>query len=605
MTRSVVISTAVHLCFRRPPAINLDIKHYVRTVATICFICPAALSQGVALANPARVPVILISIDTLRADHLSAYGYRKIATPNIDALLQNGGTKFSNVSCQIPLTLPSHTSLFTSTYPSENGIEENAQHVSSGVVTLASVLRGYGYQTAAFIGSVFLEKEMGLDQGFDVYDSPFDFEAFSPISGEVFLGRAAKNQYAARESRDGALVVAAAGQWLAKHNGQPSFVFLHLFDMHQPYSQPASVARKRGISRYDAQLLYVDRLLGTFHQAIVEDRIWDKSLVVLLADHGESLGDHGEANHGYFIYQSTLWVPLLVHWPTPSGQHLPAVTEPAGLIDVAPTILDFLHIAAPRTFHGRSLLGDASGHLPSAPHEVYSESLHAHHSFGWAPLRSLRIGSYKYIQAPRPELYNLQNDPGELNNIVNKDAPQALLLQTELKKVLLRYPSTGAVQHSSISPQTETLLRSLGYLSSGPPVQAESSGADPKDRLAEFREYNLASEAAADGHRDRAISILSGLVARDPHNILALRDIGAYSLDRKSYARARSSFQRFLAIAPNDYMGRFELGVADERLGRFKEAENELQRACRIAPEATQCTHELDLVRRAVRGTHD
>jgi arylsulfatase A-like enzyme len=549
-----------------------------------------------AAADLPRTPVVLISIDTLRADHLSAYGYRKISTPNIDALVQ-GGAKFTNVECQTPLTLPSHTTLFTSTYPWETGVEENAQHVPAGIVTLASVLRAQGYQTAAFIGSVFLEKQMGLDQGFDVYDSPFDFEAFSPLSGEMFLGGVSKSGYAAHESRDGALVVAAAKRWLSTHRTQPPFVFLHLFDMHQPYNRPASVARKLGVSRYDAQLLYVDRLIGVLRRSLEEDGLWDRSLVVLLSDHGESLGEHGEANHGYFIYQSTLWVPLLMHWPASAPQVSPAVNSPAGLIDVAPTVLDFLHIAAPRSFHGRSLLREAS-----APQAVYSESLQAHHSFGWASLRSVRIGPYKYIQAPRPELYDLGIDPGEQNNTVAKHQQEAVRLQSELKKLLARYPRAGSVETGTL-PRSDALLHSLGYLSGVSMAQREDSGPDPKDRLAEFRQYTLASEAAARGRPDRAISILNSIIARDPNNLLALRDIGAYSLDLKLYAKARSALERFIAFAPDDYMGRFELGVTYERLGSFKEAELHLQRACKIAPRATQCTHELNVVRGKMSNT--
>jgi arylsulfatase A-like enzyme len=549
-----------------------------------------AIVSHAAAVNPARPPVILISIDTLRADHLSAYGYRKISTPNIDALIR-GGTKFTNVECQTPLTLPSHTTLFTSQYPWETGIEENAQHVPAGIVTLASVLRSQGYQTAAFIGSVFLEKQMGLDQGFDVYDSPFDFEAFSPISGEMVLGGVSKSGYAARESRDGALVVAAAKRWFSTHRTQPAFVFLHLFDMHQPYSRPASAARELGISRYDAQLLYVDRLIGLLRRSLEQGGLWDRSLVVLLSDHGESLGEHGEANHGYFIYQSTLWVPLLMHWPASAAKDSPVVDSAAGLIDVAPTILDFLHIPAPRTFHGRSLLREAS-----VPQAVYSESLQAHHSFGWASLRSLRLGSYKYIQAPRPELYDLGSDPGEQNNVLAKHQQEAQRLQAELKNLLARYPRAGALQ-AGTSPQSDALLHSLGYLSGVSITQREDSGPDPKDQLAEFKQYTLASEAAAQGRPDRAVFILSTLIARDPHNLLALRDIGAYSLDLKLYGKARSSLERFVAAAPDDYMGRFELGVANEHLGLYKEAELQLERACKIAPRATQCTHELDAVR--------
>jgi hypothetical protein len=283
-----------------------------------------------ALAAAEQAPVILISIDTLRADHLSAYGYRRIRTPHIDSFAQQG-TLFTNIEAQIPLTLPSHTSLFTSTYPFENQIEENAERVPAGAVTLASVLRSQGYKTAAFIGSVFLESEMGLDQGFEVYDSPFHFEAFSPISGSMFFGGMGRNPLSVRDRRDGALVLGAARRWLAANRGEPAFVFVHLFDLHKPISAPG----------YDAELAYTDQILGAFQQALIESGWWQRSLVVLLSDHGESLGDHGEDSHGYFIYESTLHVPLMIHWPSGAPDHAPRDSRPGGLMDVAPSILDF------------------------------------------------------------------------------------------------------------------------------------------------------------------------------------------------------------------------------------------------------------------------
>ena len=296
-------------------------------------------------ASAQQPPVILISIDTLRADHLSAYGYQTIRTPNIDSFAQHG-TLFTGIDSQIPLTLPSHTSLFTSTYPFQNQIEENAERVPTGAVTLASVLRNNGYKTAAFIGCVFLEREMGLDQGFDVFDSPFNFQAFSAISGSMFFAGTPQNPYTVRDRRDGALVVGAATRWLNANRDQPVFLFLHLFDLHKPYKQPG----------YDAGIEYVDRLLGAFKQTLIKTGLWDRSLVVLLSDHGESLGDHGEYTHGYFIYRSTLWVPLMIHWPSNAPNQPPKSTQPAGLIDVAPTILDFLHLPAPPSFEGKSLL---------------------------------------------------------------------------------------------------------------------------------------------------------------------------------------------------------------------------------------------------------
>ena len=330
---------------------------------------------------PQAVPVILISIDTLRADHLSAYGYTKIQTPHIDSFAQ-GGTLFTHAETQVPLTLPSHTTLFTSTYPFENRVEENGERVPTGVVTLASVLQSHGYRTAAFIGSEFLDRRYGLDQGFDDYDSPFAYE-----------GSGVANPLAMSLRRDGALVVRAARQWLEAHRGQPVFVFVHLFDLHTPYSLPPDVPRRRGISRYDAQLEYVDEIMGHFQRELMQYGWWGKSLVVVFGDHGEGLGDHRETDHGYYVYESTLHVPLMVHWPRtarePNGERrnstietgnstrvssfdfrLSSFNEPVGLIDVAPTILDYLRVSSPPSFEGQSQLSALRRARLKAPRRV-------------------------------------------------------------------------------------------------------------------------------------------------------------------------------------------------------------------------------------------
>jgi choline-sulfatase len=537
----------------------------------------------------AQPPVILISIDTLRADHLSAYGYAKIKTPNIDSFAQ-GGTVFTNVDAQVPLTLPSHTSLFTSTYPQENQIEENAERVPAGAVTLASVLKSQGYQTAAFIGSVFLEREMGLDQGFEFYDSPFKFEAFSPMSGSMFFGGAGQNPYGVRDRRDGALVIGAATRWLNTHSGQPVFVFIHLFDIHKPYH----------LESYDAEILYIDHLLGGLKQSLVQRGWWDKSLVAVFSDHGEGLGDHGETSHGYFIYQSTLHVPLLVHWASGpsmnSPQHAARIEQPAGLIDVAPTLLALLHIPQPPSFEGKSLLSS-----DDAPRFVYSESVHAHDAFGWAPLRSLRMGPLKYIDAPRPELYNLADDPQERINLVRRDPAKTADLQGTLKKLLIRYAPKRPSPPGEMSPATRALLGSLGYLAAGPRTGVQSFGPDPKDKLAEFQLYERAQLALYDKRLDDAIALLGRLLANDPKNLLARRDLGSAYLDRKLYAKARQCFTQVLAASPDDYVAHFELGIADKNLGLKKEALTQLEAACKIAPEAAQCKVELDELRNKMK----
>lgn len=537
-----------------------------------CLILSAAFARGQAPPTP----VILVSIDTLRADHVSAYGYARVRTPNIDSFADHG-TLFTQADCQVPLTLPSHTSMLTSTYPFENQVEENAERVPAGAVTLASVLHSHGYKTAAFIGSVFLERQMGLDPGFDFYDSPFNFDAFPPMSGSMFLGAVSTSPFAGKERRDGALVLRAARQWLSANNTQPVFAFVHLFDMHKPY--PAG---------YDEQLKYVDRLMGTFRQSLAQLGLWDRALVVLVSDHGEGLGDHGEASHGYFVYESTLHVPLIFHWPAGAANHPARVTEPAGLIDVAPTILDFLRLPMPPSFEGSSLLGT---HGP-----VYGESLHAHDAFGWAPLRSLRLGQYKYIEAPRPELYNLRTDPHELTNLYFKGSAEASSLRGQLAKLMARYVPKQTAPAPTTSPGARALLDSLGYLAPGPRAALGGSGPDPKDRLAEFRLYEQAWVEIYYRRLDEGIAKLRQLLARDPHNLLARRDLGGAYAEKRDYAKARAAYQAVLAAAPEDYVAQYEMGIADERLGLLKEAKEHLEAACRIAPDAQQSRHELDAV---------
>ncbi|MBV8817684.1 MAG: sulfatase-like hydrolase/transferase [Acidobacteriaceae bacterium] len=537
-----------------------------------CRVVLLLFTAAVLALAQSRPPVILISIDTLRADHLSAYGYRAIQTPHIDSFAQNGAL-LRSIDAQIPLTLPSHFSLFTSTYPFENRIEENAEPARPGAVTLASVLKARGYQTAAFIGSVFLEKEMGLDVGFDYYDSPFHFQAFSPLSGSMFLGETHRG---ARDRRDGALVIRSATQWLTTHRGQPVFAFVHLFDLHRPYERHAT---------YDQALVYVDQLLGAFRKSLEADGLWDGAMVIVFSDHGEGLGEHGEASHGYFIYESTLHVPLLIHWPAASAvpQH------PAGLIDVAPTILEWLHIPAPPSFEGKSLTqGDRAN---------VAESVHAYDAFGWAPLRSLRSSGFKYIDAPHAELYDLDADPGELRNLFAKDPARAETMRRELRKIIADHSPARSAQPPVTSPQTTALLQSLGYLSGGPRVAARGPLADPKDRLPEFHAYEKVEVALSEARYADAVALLRGILAKDPANTLARRDLGSALLSLKQYGQAREEFERVLANAPEDYVSQYALGLVDEQLGQLDEAEKHLAIACRIAPAAEQCRRALDGVR--------
>lgn len=530
-------------------------------LAVIAFACHAG----------AQPPVILISIDTLRADHVGA------RTPNINAYAE-GGTRFTNAETQLPITLPSHTVLMTSTYPFRNGVEENAGHVSASLTTLASVLKGHGYQTAAFIGSIFLERQLGLDQGFDTYDSPFNYEAFSKLSGQMVSG-GSRNPYSVRERRQGALVLLAAKRWMAAHKGQPAFVFIHLFDVHRPHQ----------LGSYDAEVTFVDKLLGGFAETLKQEGWWDKSLIAITADHGEGLGDHGESDHGFFVYESTLHVPLIVHWPAGAAPLPVRVDDPIGLIDVAPTILDFLKIPAPASFRGVPF-------RPGQNRPVLSESTYGRDSFGWAPLRALRLGALKYIDAPKPELYNLAKDPKESSNLIASDPADAAKLRAEFLK-LITGPVAGPAALSGDPQRNKEVLESLGYLAPGPHASIKGREADPKDRLPELLQYEDALNLMEDKRYDAAIALLRKIVAADEGNLLARRDMGVALIEKRDFEGALRELLRVVGASSDDYVTRYELGLAQEGLGHLPEALGQFEFACRIAPAAEQCRQSADRVR--------
>jgi len=592
----------------------------VRILVPLICATVAPLPPLASAAQTAPTPVILISIDTLRADHLGIYGYRGIRTPNIDSFARHG-TVFEAVESQVPLTLPSHTSLFTSIYPFENGIEENGQHVPAGTVTLASVLRAHGYKTAAFAGSVQVDRSTGLDQGFDFYDSPFRG-----------LFEESRNPFAVGVRRDGALVLRAARQWLGENRSQPVFAFVHLFDLHAPYAQAASSGGLPNRAGYDAEVAYIDRLLGEFQKALSESGWWERSLVLVLSDHGEGLGDHGELSHGYFIYQSTLGVPLIIHWPERGPAYAPRVNQPCGLIDVAPTILDHLKLPAPPSFEGASLLPAARGDADDG-RAVFSESVYARDAFHWAPLRAIRAGAREYIDAPKPELYDLRRDPGELHNLAAEDSRMAADLRARLTARLARGAAKAPAASPGLSAETRRTLESLGYLGSGP--EAAGSDADPKARLPEYNLFERGLAFLYSGGERAAIASLREALARDPHNVLAryylgdaylrarqpesaIREwtaalefdpayapaaeaLGAYWMGREDYSKARVAFHRALAATPDDYAALLGLGAAEEHLGLLADALRDLAAACKIAPDPAPCNRKLEAVQQRMK----
>jgi choline-sulfatase len=548
----------------------------------------ASGQAGRSAGDQLRPSIILISVDTLRADHLSCYGYGGSRTPHLDAMAV-GGTLFTQVNSQVPLTLPAHVSLLTSTYPFANGVEDNGQQLGAKAVTLATVLKARGYRTAAFVGGFVLDGRFGLGQGFDVYDSPFN--------GNRQAGKDPGD--VKRPAED---VVGSALTWLDQNGNQPLFLFLHLYDLHTPYERiPELRARFHG-SDYDIELGYIDEQLGRFWEFLNRRELLNNTLVVFLSDHGESLGEHGESTHGYFIYQSTLHVPMIIHWPghwpTTQPAHPKRIEEPVSLLDPAPTVLQFAGVKRPVEFQGRSLLGLLAEGKPAASEEIYSESLYPHRHFGTSSLRCLRVAQFKYIEAPRPELYDLSTDPRESRNLYSTHKSLALSLHERLLSLHGRFATSGTGADSpALSPEVVERLASLGYVAAsaahtGSPV----SGPDPKDRIEAYERYGRALAVGSAGRVAEANAMLHGLLAQDPSLNDVRVSLGLNEQRLGDHLHAVENFREVLKREPTNSLAHFDLAVSYFALRRLDDAFKELQVTLAISPSYARAEELLGAI---------
>ncbi len=564
-------------------------------VALCSFGAARALDQSV---RPARPNVLLVTIDTLRADRLGCYGYSAAHTPVLDALAQ-GGVRFKDVTAHVPLTLPAHVSIMTGRYPSAFGMRINgAATLPASVPTLATRFKRAGYATGAFIASLILDRAYGLAEGFDVYNEDME------VNGS-------RNIALSEMQRPAEQVVKAANAWIVTAS-KPWFAWVHLFDPHRPYEPPPRFLALAHGRPYDGEIAYADSALKALF-----DRVDRRStFVVVTGDHGESLGDHGEEDHGYFLYDATLKVPLIVAGP---GLRPRVVDEQVRSVDIAPTIDALAGVASPGDYDGRSLLplarGDVRGGdiLPS-----YAESALPRLHFGWSDLKSIRVGEWKYIAAPKPELYDLRTDPGETHNIVAEKATVAGRLASELGQLSARAAGGGS-QPRAVQPDPEAVrrLQALGYVGSFAPAGSGNSQEDPKDRVADYRAYrqsfNQALGALERNQPQRAVALFKQLLSKnvrafEAHLYLgnayaamnrwdeALGEYAAASqlnpelasvhfeaakvLSQKGQAtEAIAEAREGLTREPQSFYGRYTLGVIYQKAGRYADASAEFTRA--------------------------
>jgi arylsulfatase A-like enzyme/Tfp pilus assembly protein PilF len=468
-----------------------------------------AVEQKPAAAVPKRnINVLLITIDTLRADYLFCYGRKSISTPNIDALAARGA-RCEQAMAQVPLTEPSHASILTGTYPQVHKVRDMGGFIlDGGVPTLATILSDAGWATAAFVGAAALNHNYGMNRGFTVYaDSMEDESSLNRLPG-VFA-----------EIR-GDVVARRALEWLEKsERGKPFFLWVHFYDPHFPYDAPEPYRSRYKKDLYGGEVAYTDEQVGKLLRSLAELRLDSNTLVVLLADHGESLGEHGEYTHGVFLYDSTMHIPLMFAGPgIPGGR---VVSQQVRTIDVLPTVTDFLGLPAGEKVQGVSLMPALLEGKATRSNYCYMETLYPRTRMGWSELRAMRTDQWKLVVAPKPELYRLSDDRGETRNVAGKFLADADHLQKKVWEIAGPPKSLAPLIPQPIDDERKRELDALGYVGSGRRIiHIDMSGPDPKDRVAVL---TILERAADHMNHDRwkdAAAVLEKVLAEDRTNTL-------------------------------------------------------------------------------------
>jgi len=536
--------------------------------------CVAVLLLGsVRLPAAEKSNIVLITLDSARADRMGFQGGKGGLTPSLDALARQS-IVFEHAYAQSPSTVASHAALLTGTYPPYNHVSEFGAGLAPSLPYLPELLRAAGYRTASFVGTLQLDPRQGFapgfDRGFEKYDAGFRL----PQMGE--------SRYGTVERRGGE-VVARALAWLQRPGKGPFFLWLELNDAHAPYQPPAGFARSG--SAYNGEIKYADAQAGKLISALRARKLYDGALIVVAGDHGESLGAHGEATHGVFLYDETIHVPLLVKLPqNRAGKAGPHVR----LVDVAPTALEVAGIPVPPQMQGQSLLramrqagmGDAA----------YARSEFSREAFGWSRLEAWRAGKYLYIRAPKPELYDLEGDPGATHNLAGSSQATAGTMAAQLLafdgRMTGKASSGGQLSSSELQK-----LASLGYVGLQKPVSSNEgavTGTDPKDEIALANKVEEAMQEIEDGKPQRANAALQAVLKSHPGMFLAQFAAGTATMQERQYAAAVPFLRKAIELEPLAAWAYYEMGEALAHTGDWKGAATHLEIATARLPEMAE-----------------
>jgi arylsulfatase A-like enzyme/Tfp pilus assembly protein PilF len=550
-------------------------------VAAWLAIGPRSIDVPLLRSSGAR-NLLLVSLDTVRADRIGAYGYASAQTPVIDELARSG-LRFEQATTVVPLTLPAHSSLLTGTFPGWHGVRDNGGfYLEDDQQTLAEVLRQNGFRTGGFVGAFVLDRRWGIAQGFDRYVDDFDLDR---------LGNAAAMDMI---QRPGAEVVDRALEWLKDDRAERFFAWVHLYDAHTPYEAPEPVRSRFPRTQdgaYDAEIAYTDLQVGRLVDALRGDGRLADTLIVIVADHGEMLGEHGEATHGFFIYEGATRIPLII-----SGPGIPAavVADQVRIVDVMPTALRALGVPTPPPVQGVDLMPLARGQ--SLDLIAHSESWYPKYHYGWSELRSIQDGRFKLIQAPRPELYDLSDDPTEKRDRSTEYAPRLAGYARALDDFESRTARAGAAEGPRpIDSETEERLAALGYVSGSvnrKTLQQPGRG-DPKDKIELYNLMKQAGSLSYEGNVEAAIATVKQALAKDPEIVEAHMLLGNFYKKLNRPQDAIAAYREALAQDSEHQNALFSLALAYKDEGRFDEARIGFERARALDPRNGKVAWQL------------
>jgi choline-sulfatase len=515
------------------------LKYILQFLTVLAALLPCGLEATV-LARRRAPNVILITIDTVRADHLGCYGATNVKTPTLDGLARDG-IVFERAISQVPLTWPSHAAILTGTYPFQNGVQDfTGQPLDQRFRSVAQIFKQQGYTTGAVVSAFVLDRSWGLARGFDDYDDAFSAEVFRHKDIGLVDRKAGES-------------VTRAISWLRKTPRRPFFFWLHLYDPHSPYDPPEPFRTLYKGHLYDGEIAYADHELGRLIGWLKQNQLYDRTAIVLLSDHGESLGDHGEKEHGFFVYNSTVHIPLIVKPPTGSGFRPGRVARPVETVAVAPTLtrLAGMKNEIQKQFSSPGLLSDSAENDTAS----YSESFYSFSSFGWSPLHALQTSRYHYIEAPTPELYDVIADPQEKNNLASQQTATVAVLEDKLQSLLQHNPfKLAGSGNSGLSPEALEKLRALGYVAYRSPVSPEALAAglpDPKSKLWEFNAILDAGDAFHAGDFPTGEALLARVQEKDPQMSAVPYMLGEAALRQQKWDQAAAELQKSLELDSN------------------------------------------------------